>query len=188
MDAVLRKITQLDIAAHINMAAAATETLNPDVGRYPPWGSLAFVIKGFAVRDYAALSIAAIFVAVLILHTDFDSPPSSLLVEASVLIIVFPIPVSVSAVPFAVATTVHSPIATHCAIVAIVTIATCTVIATVVARLRPPVAPYLDVSSAVPVLLLRLIRLLGAALGLNRTSLLRAGSTALVFRKYRNQT
>ena len=136
----------------------------------------------------ARLAITAVFITVLVFHADFDPPSSSLLVEVSVLITVSPIPVSVPVVPFAIAFSVHSPIATHCAIVTVIPVATNALITTVVARLRSPIPSYLHVSGAVPVLLLRLIRLLRAALGQNRTSLRRAGGAALVFRKYRNQT
>jgi hypothetical protein len=129
------------------------------------------------------LSITAIFVTVLILHTEFDSPPSSLFVEVPVAMAEFPVPVSVPTVPIAIAFSAHSPVATHSAIVAVVALLTRVAVTAINALLCSPVASYLDIPGGIPVLLARLVRLLRALLRLHRTRSGQAGRVTLLFRK-----
>jgi hypothetical protein len=116
-----------------------------------------------------SIPIAAVFVAVLILKADLHVPPGPILIVITPVVIVL----------------AHSPAATYCTMLRVLVRHSPHIVpvhathAVAIALLRSPIATDLNVLSAPPVWLTRLLRLLGGTLWLHRNSLGLVGTRSL---------
>jgi hypothetical protein len=117
------------------------------------------------------LTVAAVFVPVLVLDTRLNAPSSSIVVETppAIKIVIAAIPVAISTIQFVVA--FPSRILAHCAVIAVVAASTRGTVSRIVALLCPPIAAETNVLAAFLVLFPRLFRLLRGLFGLNGSGL-----------------
>jgi len=134
-----------------------------------------------AYLPIACITVATVFVSILVLHARLNSSSSSIIIE-----IAPAIPIVMVAIPAAISTPIvafHSQISIHRAIITVVVASARGAVTRIVTLLGPPIATDTNILAAFLVLLPRLFRLLRGPLGLDGSGL-QAGMEPAHFRRF----